>query len=116
MERVKIIEHKGKKIVRVDLSNLKIEEILPKIEEFTELSISSKINLSAFDITNTRQDNKVKDASVDSMNRINKVLGVHYTAMIGFTTMQKYLGASYSDNLYYASSWEDAYEWLSKKA
>jgi predicted membrane-bound spermidine synthase len=116
MERVKITEHKGKKIVRVDLSNLKIEEIPPIISSFTDFAISSKINLIAMDISNTFQDDRIKKASVDSMDKLRKAFGGFYTAIVGFTTMQKYLATSYSHDLYHASSWEDAFEWLSKKA
>jgi hypothetical protein len=115
-ERVQIIEYKNKKIILVDLSNLSIEEILNIFPIYTEMALSTRINLVAMDITNTYTDKRIKEESIESSNKVRAALGEQHIALVGIRGIQKIIANAINRNQHFAATREEAYEWLFKKS
>jgi repressor of nif and glnA expression len=114
-ERLQIVEYKGKKILLADLSDLKTEQIVETISLFTEMAISTKINLLVLDTTNTYNNARIKKASLESREKVRAALGEFHTALVGLGNLQKIIATAIDSNQYFAATRKDAYEWLTKK-
>lgn len=113
--RIKIVEHKGQKVLLLDASNLKPEEIVAMFPEYQQIGVANKIRLYALDVTNTRSNDDIRKGSKESIDFIQSRLGTVYIALIGISGIQKVIASAINRDTYFASSLEDACETLVKK-
>ncbi len=112
LDRVKVITHKGKKVIFVDNSNLKPAEIIANFPIFLDLAISQKINLVCMDVTNTMTDDAIKQAGAENHAKMDAALGKHYSAIVGIRGIQKILANAMQKGQCFAATKEEALDWL----
>jgi len=91
MERVAFIQHKGKQILHIDMSECKAEETLSVIKQARGIigKQAGKSVLTLTDSTNTRFNEEVTDALKEYVNH-NKPF-VKAAAVVGVTGLRKIL-------------------------
>ncbi len=114
MERIRWIDHKGTKILMLDYSGLLEEKFVLYIEkacEFQVQQVRGKV-LVVCDVTGTRSTPRVLRAS----RQANKTLienGIQQKlATIGLNRMQRVIANAIKSDMYFASDFNDAVEWL----
>jgi hypothetical protein len=113
--RIKLIEYKSKKIVILDASSLRPDEIIALFPEFQQLGIANKVHLYALDVTNTHSNDDIRKASTASQEYIKSKVGTIHLSLVGLSGVQKIIASAINRSTYFASSLDDAKEWLSKQ-
>lgn len=114
MDRIRWIDHKGKKILLLDYSGL-LEE---KFVEYIRKSVDFQLNevkdhvLVVCDVTGTRTTPKVAHASREASHTLQKKGIQQKLATIGLNRMQRLIANIIRSDMYFASSMEDALNWL----
>jgi hypothetical protein len=115
--RIGWIEHKGKRILHLDYSNLRGEEYVKAIEDSTTFQLKHEVStvLVLCDVTNTYTTDEIKEASVRSNQTvtdhgINQVL-----AIVGLRGIQRFIANLIKPGAYFAKDVEDAKEWLTSQ-
>jgi hypothetical protein len=119
MEHVRFIEHKGKKILHLDFSRKKADEVLPIIEH-ARSTIGAQPPKSVFtltDVTETGFNAKISDAMKEFVAHnkpyvaASAVVGVTGLKQIIFNAVMKFSGRQ----LHAFDSLTEAKEWLAKQ-
>jgi len=111
-ERIRIINHKGIKVLFVDNSGLTTSEIVSSFPRRTKLAIENKIVRTFIDLTNTTTDDRIKQAAHDSQAEILEALGQNWIASTGIRGIQKILANAAVKGQYFAANQEEALDWL----
>ncbi|WP_005037715.1 hypothetical protein [Holophaga foetida] len=112
---VQVIIHKGHKILFADCSGLKPAEIVAEINGSTQVMIAQKINLLCNDISNTTSDDSIKRAAAESVAKVTAANGKIHSSIVGLRGIQKILANAIVRDTHFASSKEDALDWLVKQ-
>jgi hypothetical protein len=119
MERVRFIEHKGKKILHLDFAHAKSDEVLRIIEE-ARPTIAAQPPKSVFtltDVTDSGFNSQVSDAMKEFVAHnkpyvaASAVVGVTGLKQIIFNAVMKFSGRQ----LHAFNSLAEAKEWLAKQ-
>jgi hypothetical protein len=114
--RIKILDYKGHKILLLDASNLKVEEIIALFPEYQQTGATNRIRLYLLDVTNTRSNDDIRKASSASIDYIKSKVGEIHVSLVGITGLQKIIASAIKRDSYFASSLEDGKDWLVKQA
>jgi hypothetical protein len=114
-DRIKILTHKGQKVLLLNASSLKPDEIIALFPEYQQTGAANKIHLYALDVSNTRSNDDIRKASTASIAYIKNQVGEIHVALVGITGIQKIIASAIERNSYFASNMEDALNWLVKK-
>lgn len=116
-DRIKIITESNHKILFVDLSNLKIEQIVEQFPKMTDIAISDKINHFIIDITNTHTDDRIRKSAKEAFARYKEsTTAKPVTAVVGIRGIQKIIANAVSRDQYFAKDYADAVRWVVGKA
>ena len=119
MDRVKFIEHKGKRILHLDFSHFKAEQVLPVIEQARAIIAAQppKSVYTLTDVTESGFNSKVSD-SLKEFVAHNKpfvaasaVVGVTGLKQIILNAVMKFSGR----HLHAFDSLDQAKDWLAKQ-
>lgn len=116
-ERIKWIEYNGKKILHTDFSGLSGEDYLKLLDEHEKEIMKSKMSrvLVLNDITNCVMDasatGRVKQLMKDTGEKNIKLV----IALVGVSGMKRTIANLIERGMHFASSVDDAKEWLSKQ-
>jgi len=114
--RAQVITHKGHKILFVDCAGLKPAEIVAEINGSTQPMIDQKINLLCNDVANTTTDDSIKKAAAESMAKVTAANGRVFSSIVGIRGIQKIIASAIARDTYFASSKEEAFDWLVSQA
>ena len=119
MDRVKFIEHKGRKILHLDFSHVKAAEIMPIID-MAKSTISAQPPKSVYtltDVTEAGFNTQVSDAMKEFVSHnkpyvaASAVVGVTGLKQIIFNAVMKFSGR----HLHAFDSLDQAKDWLAKQ-
>jgi hypothetical protein len=111
-EKIKVINYQGQKIVFVDMSGMKEEEILLLQKKMAEVGIRENARLFILDVHDTHTTEKVKNGSKEVIAAIEAKVGKVRNALLGLSGLQKMIANLISRDLYFASNTDDASKWL----
>lgn len=115
-DRIRWIEHKGKKILFCDYSGLPGVEQLKVIEEAKNEMLKQPLDsvlLVLADITDTYTIQVVKEKFTELTEVRNRFKGSDAT--VGITGVKKIMANAIKRGIYFADTIEDAKEWLVKQ-
>ena len=119
MERVRFIDHRGKKILHLDFSHIKADQVLPIIDK-AKLTIGGQPPRSVFtltDVTETGFNTQVSDAMKEFVAHnkpfvaASAVVGVTGLKQIIFNAVMKFSGRQ----LHAFDSLDQAKDWLASQ-
>ncbi|WP_005035178.1 hypothetical protein [Holophaga foetida] len=112
-DRVQVIQHKGVKIVVSDCRGYKPEQYCAQMKDVQRALIGGNIGLLFQDLTDTVANEEAKNAAKACEEAVSKARGKKtFSAMIGVTGIQKIIANAVEKGQYFASSREDALDWL----
>ena len=113
-DRVQIKTENGIKVLFIDFSNLPTEDVLKMLPKMNEAAVSNKLVLYILDAKNINMTGEGKSAVETSIKDIESKLGKTYSAIIGFTGIQKIIANAINKDTYFAKDYSDAVEWATK--
>lgn len=114
-KRLSIIQHKGKKIIYIDLEGLSEDEEVDILDEVKDIMINEKVRHSIVNAKNTVTSPQVKEKLSQVLSEIESKLGKIYNALLGLRLSQQIIANLLKRDQYFTSNIEDAKEWLVKK-
>ncbi len=117
-DRVKWIEHKGVRILSADYSGLPEDQYCSTMDEVTAIlrnEPTDSVVLVMANVSNTHASNKVRDKGKEVSDAMNRFKATAY-AVVGVTGLMKVIAKTFTSGMYFASSEEDAKEYLVKQA
>jgi len=116
-DRIKFLLHQGKKVVFVDSSDLGPKEIVELLPKVTKIMIANQCHLLLQDVSNTRVDESVKTAALESVTTIARTTGREpCSAFIGMKGIQKIIANATVKGQFFAGTKQEAMDWLLKQA
>jgi len=113
---VRIITHRGHKILAVDTSGLPSEEIATLHPILARTAIDHKINLVCNFINDSGLDFARRRSTRDAVARARTEVGRLHSAFIGLCGIRKLLANAIQKEHFYAADREEALDWLVKQA
>lgn len=114
--RIRIITHRGHKIISVDTSGLKSADIATLLPILTKTAIDYNVNLICNNATNASLSFSTKRNAQDSIARARAAVGTVHSAIVGIRGIRKLLANALQKDHYFASNKEEALDWLVRQA
>lgn len=114
-DRLSILTYKGKRILFINMANLKEPQIIDTLDNAKDYFLKEKIRLAILDISNTITTSNIKEKSANLIYETELKIGKIYTAMVGLRLSQQILAKKIKDDQFFASTLDEAKEWLIQK-
>ncbi len=117
-ERIKWIEHKGKRILFVDASNFtpdNLIEAINKLENEFLVGLENKLTYCIFDVNGVVFSTKMFRVAKEVLKRYSRTIKNYLITVVGSSGMGKAIVRPLLRNIYFADSIDEAKDWLTKK-